>query len=99
MRKPVAVALTLPLLAAPLVATVPASAQSVVKEAKLERNIKKGFKQKANITVTVNCPSNVTWVNGKQFYCKARSTSGTKYRVRVTLHNESTGYLTWKVVS
>ena len=98
MRKPVAVVLTLPLLAAPLLATVPAAAESVVKEAKLERNIKKGFKQKANIRVTVNCPSNVNWVNGKRFYCTARSTSGTKYRVQVRLRNESTGYLTWKVV-
>lgn len=99
MRKPVALAMTLPLLAAPLLTAAPASAESVVKEAKLERNIKAGFKQQAGKSVTVSCPAGVTWVKGKTFICKVRAKDGTRYRVEVKLGRESAGKLTWKLVS
>jgi len=49
--------------------------------------------------VTVNCPSKVTWVKGKIFYCKAKAGDGTKYRVQVKLGNEAAGNLRWKVVA
>ncbi len=100
MRKHVALAMTLPLLAAPLLVASPASAASVVKEAKLEKSIKKGFKKQAGIRVKVNCPSEVKWAKGKVFYCTAKNkATGGKYRVQVTLGNESKGKLNWKVVS
>lgn len=99
MRKStVALALTIPLIV-PVAAATPATAASTVKQEKLQRNIKSGFKRQANISVTVSCPAKVTWVKGKVFYCKARTKSGSKYRVQVTLGNESKGRLHWKVVS
>ncbi|HRY09631.1 MAG: DUF4333 domain-containing protein [Actinobacteria bacterium] len=99
MRKPIALALALPLAASPLLAIGPASAKSVVKEVKLENSIRRGFKSQAGKSVTVNCPSKVTWVKGKIFYCKAKAADGTKYRVRVKLGNEAAGNLRWKVVA
>lgn len=99
MRKAtIAVALTIPLII-PMAAAGPAAAESTVKQSKLQRNIKRGFKDKANISVTVNCPANVTWQRGKVFYCKAKTKSGSKYRVQVTLGSESKGRLRWKVVA
>jgi hypothetical protein len=99
MRKPIALALALPLAASPLLIIGPASAASVVKEVKLENSIRRGFKQQAGKSVTVNCPSKVTWAKGKIFYCKAKAADGTKYRVQVKLGNEAAGNLRWKVVS
>lgn len=99
MRKPIALALALPLAASPLLAIGPASAKSVVKEVKLENSIRRGFKSQAGKSVTVNCPSKVTWVKGKIFYCKAKAADGTKYRVQVKLGNEAAGNLRWKVVA
>ena len=97
MRKPVAIALTLPLLAAPLIAAGPANAESVVKQAKLQKNIKAGFQAQAGKSVTVKCPAGVTWVKGKIFYCKVKAKDGTKYRVQVKLGSESAGKLNWKL--
>jgi Domain of unknown function (DUF4333) len=98
MRKPVALALTLPLLAAPLLATGPASAAGNVKIGALERNIKTGFKQQARKSVTVKCPAKVTWVKGKIFYCKVMAKDGSRYRVRVKLGSEASGRANWKLV-
>jgi Domain of unknown function (DUF4333) len=99
MLRTTAVAVAVPLLAAPLLATGPANAAGTVKIPKLERKIKNGFKGQAQIRVTVKCPNKVTWVKGKVFYCKATSTAGTNYRVRVRLGSEASAYLVWKVVS
>lgn len=99
MRKPIALALALPLAAAPLLALGPATAASVVKEVKLENSIRRGFKAQADKSVTVNCPSNVTWRKGKIFYCKAKAADGTRYSVKVKLGSETAGNLRWQVVS
>lgn len=45
MRKSIALALAVPLAASPLLVVGPASAQSTVKEVKLENSIRRGFKQ------------------------------------------------------
>ena len=73
--------------------------RELVKIPKLERNIKRGFNQQADINVTVKCPNKVTWVKGKIFFCKATSSSGTRYRVQVKLGSESSTNLNWKVVT
>ncbi len=99
MRKPVAIALALPLLAAPLLAAGPANAAGDVKTAKLERNIKSGFKQQLGKSVTVNCPANVSWAKGKIFFCKVKAKDGSNYRVQVKLGSESAGKLRWKLVA
>lgn len=99
MRRTTAIAVTIPLLAAPILTIGPANAAGTVKIPKLERNIKNGFKNQANVRVTVNCPNKVTWVKGKIFYCKASTAAGTKYRVRVRLGSEASAYLVWKVVN
>lgn len=97
MRKPLALAVVLPLALAPMVAT-PAQAQSVVKQKKLERNIKQGFAAK-NVSVKVKCPKNVTWVRGKSFNCKVTASNGETGTVRVTLKSNATvGKLKWKLL-
>ncbi len=73
MRKPLALVVALPLAASPLLALGPAAAASEVKEVKLENSIRRGFKQQAGKSVTVNCPSNITWAKGKIFFCKAKA--------------------------
>jgi uncharacterized lipoprotein YajG len=94
-RKPLALAVVLPLALAPMVAT-PAQAQSVVKQKKLERNIKQGFAARG-YKVSVKCPKNVTWVKGKTFSCTV-SDGGSKGTVRVTLKSNATvGKLKWKL--
>jgi len=99
MRRTTAIAVTVPLLAAPIALAGPANAAGTVKIPKLERKITNGFKNQAQIRVTVNCPNKVTWAKGKIFFCKATSTAGTKYRVRVRLGSESSGNLVWKVIT
>jgi hypothetical protein len=99
MRKPLALVVALPLAASPLLALGPAAAASEVKEVKLENSIRRGFKQQAGKNVTVNCPSNITWAKGKIFFCKAKASDGTRYRVQVRLGNEAAGNLRWKVVT
>ncbi len=99
MRRTLALATTLPLLAAPVLVAGPAQADSVVKRAKLQKSIKVGFKQQTGTSVKVKCPAKVTWAKGKIFYCKVKAKNGTKYRVQVRLGSESKGRLKWKVVS
>ncbi len=71
MRRTTALAVTVPLIAAPIAFVGPANAAGTVKIPKLERNIKRGFNTQADINVTVKCPNKVTWVKGKIFFCKA----------------------------
>ena len=99
MRRVLAVATTIPLLAAPVLVATPAQADSVVKRAKLQKNIKSGFKKQAGVTVKVKCPKKVRWAKGKIFYCKVKANNGNKYRVQVRLGSESKGRLNWKVVA
>ncbi len=98
MRKPLAMAVILPLALAPMVAA-PAQAQSIVKQKKLEKDIKAGF-QKQGIKVTAKCPKSVTWVKGKTFYCKVTDSTGAKGKVLVKLRSNATrGNLTWEYVA
>jgi hypothetical protein len=97
MRKPLALAVVLPLALAPMVAA-PAQAQSIVKQKKLERNIKQGFAAKG-VNVTAKCPKNVTWVKGKTFFCSVTASSGENGKVLVTLKSNATaGKLKWKLL-
>jgi hypothetical protein len=100
MRRTTAIAVTVPLLAAPIALAGPANAAGTVKIPKLEREITKGFKnaKPTGIRVTVKCPNKVTWEKGKIFFCKATSTTGFKYRVRVKLRSEASGNLFWKAI-
>lgn len=99
MKKTVALAMALPLLAAPVLAASPASAQDIVKRNKLEKNIENGFKQQRNINVNAKCPSKVTWVKGKVFNCKVVAGDGSRARIEVTLKSNATkGRLTWKLL-
>lgn len=98
MRKPLALAVVLPLALAPMVAS-PAQAQTIVKQKKLEQNIERGFLKQSKVTVIARCPKNVTWVKGKSFTCKVTATDGSKGRVRVTLtSNPGPGKLVWKLL-
>jgi hypothetical protein len=98
MRKPVALALTLPLVAAPFLAA-PAQAQDIVNKQKLERNIERGFKQQRDLRVVAKCPKQTTWVKGKVFFCRVTAADGTKGRIQVTLRSNATkGRLVWRLV-
>lgn len=99
MRKPLALAVTAPLLVAPLIVGAPAQAESVVKMPKVKKNIKQGFKKQADLSVTVKCPKKMKWAKGKTFFCKVRTKAGQKVRVQVKLGSAVTGRVTWKVVS
>ncbi|MEZ5186808.1 MAG: DUF4333 domain-containing protein [Candidatus Nanopelagicales bacterium] len=99
MRKTIALALSVPMIAAPMLVAGPAQAESVVKIPKVKKSIKSGFKSQAGKSVKVKCPKKVRWAKGKIFYCKAKGRDGSKYRVMVKLGSESTGRVTWKVVS
>lgn len=99
MRKPLVLAMTLPLLAAPLLVAAPAQAETVVKMPLVKKSIKKGFKKQAKLSVKVKCPKKVRWVKGKTFFCTARTTTGQKVRVQVKLGKADPGRVTWKVVS
>jgi hypothetical protein len=99
MRKTIAVAVTVPLLAAPVLTSAPAQAASTVKIDVLKKNIKKGIKKQAKVSVKVKCPKKVKWAKGKIFFCTVRAKDGSKARVQVRLGNEAKGRLKWKVVT
>jgi hypothetical protein len=98
MRKPLALALALPVLAAPVFAA-PAQAAIVVDKQKLEKNIERTLKAKLSLNAEAKCPKRVTWVKGKTFTCKVTATNGTKGTVQVTLRSNPTkGRLSWKLL-
>lgn len=98
MRKSLAIALVLPLLAAPLMVS-PAQAQQIVNKQKLEKDIRRGMKSQVNIKVTAKCPKQTNWVKGKVFYCKVTANDGTKGKIKVTLKtNAKKGRLEWALV-
>lgn len=98
MRKPLAIALVLPVLAAPLL-TAPAQAQDIVNKQKLEKNIEQGFKTQRQIKVTAKCPKQTNWVKGKVFYCKITAKDGSKGKIKITLKSNATkGRLVWSLV-
>jgi hypothetical protein len=99
MRKTIAVAVTVPLLAAPALTSAPAQAASTVKIDVLKKNIKKGIKKQAKVSVKVTCPKKVKWAKGKIFFCQVKAKDGSKARVQVRLGNEAKGRLKWKVVT
>jgi hypothetical protein len=95
MRKPLALALALPIVAAPVLAA-PAQAQDIVDKRKLERNIEQGFKAQRGISVDAKCPKRVTWIKGKTFTCKVTAKDGAKGTILVTLRtNAVKGKLKW----
>lgn len=97
MRKPLALAVIVPLLAAPALAG-PAAAQDIVNKQKLEKNIEQGFKTQRGIKVTAKCPKQTTWVKGKVFTCKVTAADGSKGTVKVTLKsNAKKGRLKWEL--
>lgn len=98
MRAPVIFAAAAPLLVAPVLVTAPAQADSIVKQAKVQREIKRGFMEQAKVKVDVKCPAKVRWKKGKTFFCTAKDAKGEKYKVQVKLGSESKGRLTWKVI-
>ena len=95
----VAIAATVPLLAAPLLAIAPADAAATVDISKLKTKIQNGIQKQANIKVKAKCPKRVTWTKGKVFYCSVTDPAGRKYRVQVTLGSPASGKLRWKVIT
>jgi hypothetical protein len=98
MRRTVAAAMAAPLVMAPVMAT-PAAADTIVLKRKVERSVGTGFKQQAGVKVRVKCPKRVTWEKGKVYYCKVRTRSGERYRVKVKLGSAKKGAVRWKVVA
>ena len=98
MRKVLVVASIVPVLAAGVMAG-PAQAESVVKKAKLEKNIERNLQKSLKMKVTAKCPKKTTWVKGKVFTCKVTAADGTKGTVQVTLlSNDVKGRLKWEVL-
>lgn len=80
--------------------TAPAAQAASVDIDKLENTIERSVKKQTKVSVAVKCPNQVTWSRGKVFYCKVVSMrSGQKYRARVRLGAESTGKVSWKILS
>ncbi len=96
MRKSLAVAAVLPVIALASAAT-PAQAAGIVDKQKLESAIEKGFK-KQGYDINAKCPKQVSWVKGKVFHCKFYD-GGSMGRVKVTLlSGVGVGRLRWDLV-